>query len=80
VVVTEGPVAASPCGICRQFLVEFARDMRIVLVAEKPKPSFTETTLATLLPNAFGGEQLPKKPRVATSRARKPQTRPRTGR
>ena len=33
-VVTAGPTAGTPCGICRQVLSEFARDMRVVLVAE----------------------------------------------
>ena len=70
VVVTSGPVAASPCGICRQFLAEFARDMRIVLVAEEPKPKVTETTLATLLPMAFGGGQLPKQRRASAVKKR----------
>src|SRR5580692_6453245 len=34
VVVTGGPRPGSPCGICRQVLAEFARDMTISLVAE----------------------------------------------
>jgi cytidine deaminase len=52
-VVTQGPRAGSPCGICRQVLAEFARDMPIALVAEGKKASRRETTLAALLPDAF---------------------------
>lgn len=50
VVVTEGPKPGSPCGICRQVLAEFARDMRIILVAPRAR---AETSLAKLLPDAF---------------------------
>jgi cytidine deaminase len=56
VVVTSGPRAGSPCGICRQVLAEFARDMKIVLVAEDPDGrvvSRSTQTLAALLPMAF---------------------------
>jgi len=50
VVATGGAEPASPCGICRQVLAEFADDMRIVLVAGRVRK---ETTLAALLPDAF---------------------------
>jgi len=56
VVVTAGPRAGSPCGICRQVLAEFARDMKIVLVAEDPGGRITgrsAQSLAALLPMAF---------------------------
>jgi cytidine deaminase len=61
-VVTEGPIAGSPCGMCRQVLGEFARDMPIVLVAvaEGARDTRRVTSLAKLLPDAF---QLPKRPR-----------------
>ena len=66
-VVTGGPRAGSPCGICRQVLYEFAADMPIALVAERDgaarksaaraKPAATltrrDTTLAALLPDGF---------------------------
>ena len=56
VVVTGGPRAGSPCGICRQVLSEFARDMKIVLVAEDPSGKVLGRSthrLAALLPKAF---------------------------
>lgn len=56
VVVTGGPRPGSPCGICRQVLAEFARDMKIVLVAVdaagRPTASVTRS-LGDLLPLAF---------------------------
>jgi len=64
-VATGGPRAGSPCGFCRQVLREFARDMRIVLVAEEAgRLSRRETTLAKLLPDAFDGSALKKKRRA----------------
>jgi cytidine deaminase len=63
-VATGGATPGSPCGICRQVLREFARDMPIALVAEKGgRLSLRKTTLAKLLPEAFDGEILKKKPR-----------------
>jgi cytidine deaminase len=58
-VVTGGPRPGAPCGICRQVLAEFARDMAIVLVAEDDDGRITSrkrARLRTLLPQAF---QLP---------------------
>ena len=56
VVVTGGPRPGSPCGICRQVLSEFARDMKIVLVAEDAAGRViarSTQSLAALLPLAF---------------------------
>lgn len=56
VVVTAGPRPGSPCGICRQVLSEFARDMKVVLVAEDSQGRVTgrsTQSLAALLPLAF---------------------------
>jgi len=59
-VVTGSASAGSPCGICRQVLVEFARDMAIVLVGDHDgKDSRRDTTLALLLPDAFDPSSLP---------------------
>jgi cytidine deaminase len=55
-VVTAGPRPGAPCGICRQVLVEFARDMKIVLLAETGSGKIIAkktTRLAKLLPSAF---------------------------
>jgi cytidine deaminase len=63
-VATGGPKPGSPCGICRQVLREFARDMPIALVAEEGgRVTRRDTTLATLLPDAFDGSALKKKPK-----------------
>lgn len=53
-VVTGGKAPGSPCGICRQVLIEFAKDMPVVLVAETESGDVRrDTTLAELLPDAF---------------------------
>ncbi len=53
-VVTAGPRAGSPCGICRQVLWEFARDLPIALVGEGPRGvTRRDTNLKKLLPDAF---------------------------
>ncbi len=56
VVVTAGPRPAPPCGICRQVLAEFARDMRLLLVSESPSGRVlrrSSARLSALLPQAF---------------------------
>lgn len=56
VVVTAGPRPGAPCGICRQVLIEFARDMRLWLVAEDAQRKIVarrSVQLARLLPAAF---------------------------
>ncbi len=56
VVVTAGPRAGPPCGICRQVLVEFASELPILLVAETAAGRVTErrkARLSALLPGAF---------------------------
>jgi len=56
VVVTAGPRPGAPCGICRQVLAEFARDLRIELVAEDDSGRVIarkSARLAALLPQAF---------------------------
>jgi cytidine deaminase len=50
-VVTAGPKAAAPCGICRQVLYEFAPDMEIALVTAEGKRR--DARLAELLPDGF---------------------------
>jgi len=56
VVVTAGRSPGSPCGICRQVLSEFARDMKVLLLAEdgRGRVAARKTVrLAALLPLAF---------------------------
>jgi cytidine deaminase len=58
VVVTEGPVVGTPCGACRQVLAEFATELPIRLsVATEGVPS-RDTSLETLLPDAFRADAL----------------------
>ena len=48
--------AGSPCGSCRQVLIEFANDIPVYLV--DPEGNGRETTLYQLLPDHFGPEHL----------------------
>lgn len=55
-VVTSGPRPAAPCGICRQVLAEFARDLAVILVAEDSRGRLAgrrRARLRSLLPDAF---------------------------
>lgn len=52
---TDGPV--SPCGACRQVMVEFFEPNAKVYLANL-RGDVTETTVAELLPGAFGREDL----------------------
>ena len=54
-VVTESAPPASPSGLCRQTLAEFARDLPILCVNEDGERF--ETSLAELLPRAFRFEE-----------------------
>lgn len=54
-VVTEN--GGSPCGACRQVLVEFAGDVPVLLA--DTAGNVRETTLYALLPDHFGPEHLP---------------------
>ncbi len=56
-VVTEN--GGSPCGSCRQVLAEFGLDT-IVLIADIAGNLLQETTVADLLPGAFGPSDLGK--------------------
>jgi cytidine deaminase len=46
----------SPCGACRQVLVEFAGDIPVLI--SDAKGAVRETTLLTLLPDHFGKQHL----------------------
>ncbi|MDD2494777.1 MAG: cytidine deaminase [Tissierellia bacterium] len=45
-----------PCGVCRQFMVEFGKDMKVICA--KNIDTYKVYTLAELLPNSFGPESL----------------------
>ncbi|OJF90952.1 cytidine deaminase [Alkalibacterium sp. 20] len=52
---TDEPI--SPCGACRQVMVEFCEpDMKVLLTNKKGK--IKETTVAELLPGAFQAEDM----------------------
>jgi cytidine deaminase len=56
VLVTAGPRPAPPCGICRQVLAEFARDLDMLLVAEEAAGVISRRSsarLSALLPHPF---------------------------
>ncbi|MBX3216385.1 MAG: cytidine deaminase [Labilithrix sp.] len=59
-VVTGDAEGASPCGICRQVLSEFAKDMPVVLVGLGSRDGAVGhvVQLADLLPLAFDGSSL----------------------
>ena len=50
-VVTESSPPARPCGLCRQMMAEFVRDVPILCT--NPEGERVETSLAALLPDAF---------------------------
>lgn len=45
-----------PCGVCRQFMVEFGRELKVICA--KNTESYEVYTLEQLLPNSFGPEDL----------------------
>lgn len=59
VVATEGPRAGSPCGMCRQVLAEFARNLPVRLIVDGAPRRRRETNISELLPDAFRPEDLP---------------------
>lgn len=52
--------AGTPCGICRQVLSEFGGDILVIIVNGEGVVE-QETTVAELLPEAFGPKDLPGK-------------------
>lgn len=47
-----------PCGVCRQVMIEFCEDLKIILA--KSEDDYEEHTLKELLPLGFGPENLKK--------------------
>jgi cytidine deaminase len=59
-VCTDVSPPSSPCGGCRQVLVEFADDpAKVRVIAVNPQGERREWTLAALLPDSFDGRELP---------------------
>lgn len=59
-VCTDASPPASPCGACRQVLLEFAPDPAAVTVtAVNPRGERRSWTLAELIPDGFSGRELP---------------------
>jgi cytidine deaminase len=56
-VVTEN--GASPCGGCRQVMMEFAPDMAVIIADTQGRARFT--TVRDLLPDGFTPEHLPRR-------------------
>ncbi|WP_297437588.1 cytidine deaminase [uncultured Clostridium sp.] len=49
-----------PCGICRQVMVEFARDNNMKIYIVKSENEYIETTIGEIVPGAFTGKDLKK--------------------
>ncbi len=45
-----------PCGVCRQFILEFGRDIKIICA--KNIDSYKTYSISELMPNGFGPEDL----------------------
>jgi cytidine deaminase len=59
-VCSDASPPSSPCGACRQVLLEFARDPTAVTVtAINPAGERRSWTLAELIPDGFSGRELP---------------------
>lgn len=59
-VCTDASPPASPCGACRQVLLEFAADPAAVTVTSfNPRGERRSWTLAELIPDGFNGKELP---------------------
>ena len=59
-VVAAGRSVVTPCGACRQWLHDFAPTAEVILATLRGK-DFIVTTIADLLPRAFGSEMLPRR-------------------
>ena len=59
-VCTDASPPSSPCGACRQVLLEFAPDAAAVtVIAINPRGERRSWTLAELIPDGFSGRELP---------------------
>lgn len=48
----------TPCGVCRQVMRDFALPDEMVVICARSEEDFREWTLAELLPESFGAEDL----------------------
>ena len=59
-VCTDASPPSSPCGGCRQVLLEFAPDpAAVTVIAINPRGERRSWTLAELIPDGFSGRELP---------------------
>jgi cytidine deaminase len=59
-VCTDASPPSSPCGACRQVLLEFAPDpATVTVIAINPSGERRSWTLAELIPDGFSGRELP---------------------
>lgn len=49
---------AYPCGVCRQVMREFSDPERLIVIVAKSQEEYKVHTLAQLLPESFGSENL----------------------
>lgn len=57
---TNSSPPSSPCGACRQVLLEFATDpTKVIVTAVNPAGEHRSWTLAELIPDGFNGKELP---------------------
>ncbi len=57
---TNSSPPSSPCGACRQVLLEFASDAtKVIVTAVNPAGEHRSWTLAELIPDGFNGKELP---------------------
>lgn len=61
VIATAGPAPGTPCGACRQMMIELTRDMPVRLIAVGSPNVVRDTSLAVLLPDAFVPDSLLKR-------------------
>ena len=57
---TNSSPPSSPCGACRQVLLEFASDpTKVIVTSVNPAGEHRSWTLAELIPDGFNGKELP---------------------
>jgi cytidine deaminase len=54
-VTSDSPLPCAPCGICRQVMMEFAPEMRVLMVG---RDSVVERQVRDLLPLSFGADHM----------------------